>query len=137
MFPAGSPTPDNGPPCPLATVDQIRRAADDRGHGAADFDPWYAFAAVDAELQADRRRPVHRRDVPHRRAGAPVLFAIDIAPAGGEPVSFDRVARRFGVGQAVWVEPPNIGGVVAGSCVPTPSASRCLALGIATASSSE
>src|SRR5688572_23719834 len=74
-LPAGSPIPDTGPPCPLATVDHIRAAADVIGATVpSDVDPWYAFAAVDAELQAD--------------AGGRFTVVTCLTPGPGAPVLF-------------------------------------------------
>ena len=82
--------------------------------------PWYSYAAIDSQLQSDvgdRVAVVRCVASPPAAGQAGVgLFALDIAPFDDAGLDFDRVARRFGVGRAAWVEPAVIGGDLAGLC---------------------
>ena len=49
-LPAGSDIPADGPPCPLATPQQMTDAF---GSIPVSVDPWYAFTAIDSQLQSD------------------------------------------------------------------------------------
>ena len=116
-LPPGSTTPPDGPPCPLATPDQV---ADAVGGVPVSVDPWYAYTAFDAQLQSD----VGDRVAVVRCVAAPPtsgevgfgLFALDIGPFDEVGLDFDRVARRFGVGRPAWTELADIGGDFVGVC---------------------
>ena len=115
--PPGSDVPADGPPCPLATPQQVADAAGDVPVSVA---PWYSYATVDAQLQSDvgdRVDVVYCVASPAAPGTVGVgMFALDIAPFDDAGLDFDRVARRFGVGRAAWTEPPTIGGDLAGTC---------------------
>ncbi len=116
-LPPGSAVPSEGAPCPLATPEQVADAVGDIPVSVA---PWYSFTAIDSQLQSDvgDRVAVVRCVASPPTAGEVGfgLFALDIGPFDEVGLDFDRVARRFGVGRAAWVEPPDIGGDFVGLC---------------------
>ena len=118
-LPAGSAVPPDGPPCPLATPEQV---VDTVPGVPVSVAPWYAYTAFDSQLQSD----VGDRVAVVRCVAAPPaagdvgfgLFALDIGPFDEVGLDFDRVARRFGVGRPTWLELPEIGGDFVGQCLP-------------------
>ncbi|HET9547294.1 MAG TPA: hypothetical protein VFO97_05635, partial [Desertimonas sp.] len=129
-LPAGSNVPADGPPCPLATPEQVVSAA---GSLPVSVDPWYSYTAIDSQLQSDvgDRVAVVRcvAATPGPDDVGVSLFALDIDPYDEVGLDFDRVARRFGAGQPAWVELPQIGGDFVGVCRPSePSRQACLVL---------
>ena len=92
-MPASAAAPTTGPRCPLA----------DNGQ--------FGYAQIDGELQSDTGQTVAVVHCRSQFSGA--YFAFDASPFGsGLPI--DRIARRFGVGQTVWVHPAGLEGVMTG-----------------------
>ena len=106
-LPASAPPPTTGPRCPLA----------DNGQ--------FGYAQIDGELQSDTGQTVAVVHCRSQFSGA--YFAFDASPFGsGLPI--DRVARRFGVGQTVWVHPAGLEGVMTGRYLVAGRLTSCIAL---------
>lgn len=137
--PLGDAAPAPPTICPLVTADGISSSAQSVA-GARnvdlrlDVDPWSADTRSDAELRPNSAPP-------GTSAGSSVVWCDSTRADDGsmsraavfalgltDGVTFDDLARRFGVDQDLQVRPADIGGLMTGSCLATTSASICVVL---------
>jgi hypothetical protein len=131
--------PDGSEPaaCPLAPAEVLTTATLSVAQTPSlplQVDPWLATTATEPELRPSTAAPgtvdgleVVTCETSRPADGAltrPALWAVSLR--GG--VSFEDVARRYGVEPILSVRPAAIGGEMAGSCQSTPSTRACVVL---------